>query len=498
MVKDNIKINQTFENAVEDSYREIFFNDHTVMILIDPNNLNIIDANPAAIDFYGYDKEELTKLKISDINILKEDLVINEMQKAVSKQKNNFIFKHRLSNGEIRDVQVYSGLIRYNNKKLLYSIVHDITENIESGLAHLESEKRFRLIFDQSLIGSTILSLDYTPLRVNNTLCNMLGYSKEELLSMKFQQYTHADDLELELENKKLLISGEVDNFEMEKRYIHKNGDIVWGKLSASSVKDNKNKPIHILNMIEDITKRKDMEIKMEILINKLEMSNRELEQFAYVSSHDLKEPLRMVTSFLQLLQRRYADKLDDDANEFINYAVEGATRMDSMINDLLEYSRIGSKEKKFEYLPSEEILKTSLINLKSSIDDNNAIITYDSLPSIYANGQQMIQLFQNLIGNAIKYRSEEDPKVHISSDNVFDNEHIFAIKDNGIGIDENHQDRIFTIFKRLHSRDEYEGTGIGLAISKRILQRHRGDIWVESELGKGSTFYFTIPNEEY
>jgi chemotaxis family two-component system sensor kinase Cph1 len=326
----------------------------------------------------------------------------------------------------------------------------------------------------------------------------MLGYSKEELLSMKFQEYTHPEDLEIEIENKKLLISGEVDNFEMEKRYIHKNGDIIWGKLSVSSIKDNKNKPVHILKMVEDITKRKNMEIKMENLINKLEMSNRELEQFAYVSSHDLKEPLRMVTSFLQLLQKRYLNKLDDDANDFINYAVEGATRMDSMINDLLEYSRIGNKEKKFEYLPSEEILKTSLINLKSSIDDNNAIITYDSLPLIFANGQQMIQLFQNLIGNAIKYRSEENPKVHISSDNVFDNEHIFAVKDNGIGIDQNHQERIFTIFQRLHSREEYDGTGIGLAISKRILQKHRGDIWVESVLGKGSTFYFTIPNQKY
>jgi PAS domain S-box-containing protein len=158
MANEKIKISESSDCVIEDSYREIFFNNHTVMILIDPNNLNIIDANPAAIDFYGYSKEELTKMKISDINMLKEDLVIDEMQKAVSKQKNKFIFKHRLSNGKVRDVKVYSGLILYNGKKLLYSIVHDVTENIESGIALLESEKRFRLIFDQSSIGSIILS----------------------------------------------------------------------------------------------------------------------------------------------------------------------------------------------------------------------------------------------------------------------------------------------------------------------------------------------------
>jgi two-component system, chemotaxis family, sensor kinase Cph1 len=490
------KYRKTSEDA-EGCYREIFFNNHTVMILIDPTNLKIIDANSAAIDFYGYSREELLKMKISDINMLEEGLVKQEMQKAISKQKNNFLFKHRLSNGKVRDVQVYSGLTNYKGKKVLYSIIHDITEHKEAGIALLESEERFKLIFDQSTIGSVILSLDYTPIRVNNTFSNILGYSKEELLSMNFQEYTHPEDIYEELEKKELLISGEIDTFEMVKRYVHKDGNTIWGKLTVFSVKDQTDTPVHIIKMIEDITKRKQLEIKMENLVEKLEISNKELEQFAYVSSHDLKEPLRMITSFLQLLNKRYANQLDNDANDFIDYAVEGAKRMDMMINDLLEYSRIGNTEKEFKYHQSEKLLETAILNLKSSIENNNASITYNTLPLIYANDLQIVQLFQNLIGNSIKYRKEENPEIHISADNV-DDEYIFSVKDNGIGMDKKHLDRIFTIFQRLHSREEYDGTGIGLAISKRILQKHRGKIWVESELRKGTTFYFSIPNRNY
>ena len=202
-----------------------------------------------------------------------------------------------------------------------------------------------------------------------------------------------------------------------------------------------------------EIDDHEKAEIKLGNLISKLEISNKELEQFAYVSSHDLKEPLRMITSFLQLLQRRYADDLDEDANDFINFAVEGAKRLDMMINDLLEYSRVGSKEREFQYIYSEKIVETVLTNLKTQIQEKNAIVTYDSLPIIYASDYQMVQLFQNLISNAIKYNkyqmvqlfqnlisnaikyNNKIPKVHISAVKK-DEEYVFSIKDNGIGID--------------------------------------------------------------
>jgi PAS domain S-box-containing protein len=221
--------------------------------------------------------------------------------------------------------------------------------------------------------------------------------------------------------------------------------------------------------------------------------SNTELEQFAYVTSHDLREPLRMITSFLQLLEKRYQDKLDSDANEFIGYAVNGAKRLDAMIQDILIYSKVANKERKLTYVNINNVLEQTYLNLKASIDENDAEITYDHLPSLIVDEQLMIQLFQNIISNAIKYRSEESPKINISAKEE-SKQWLFRVKDNGIGISEKHLDKIFTIFQRLHTKEEYEGTGIGLAIVQKIVHQHGGSIWVESQLGKGSTFYFTLP----
>jgi len=225
-----------------------------------------------------------------------------------------------------------------------------------------------------------------------------------------------------------------------------------------------------------------------------LERSNRELQQFAYVASHDLQEPLRMVASFVQLLAERYKGKLDTDADEFIGYAVEGANRLQNMINDLLEYSRVESRGKPFESTDCEAVLEQVLMNLKFSIEESGATITRDPLPKLYADTSQLMQLFQNLISNALKFRGKDLPAIRISAESK-ENEYVFSVRDNGIGIDPQYKDRIFIIFQCLHGR-EYPGTGIGLAVCKRIVERHGGRIWVESESGKGSTFFFTIPRE--
>jgi signal transduction histidine kinase len=243
-----------------------------------------------------------------------------------------------------------------------------------------------------------------------------------------------------------------------------------------------------------ETTEHKRTEEELLDAMKKLRKSNHDLEQFAYVASHDLQEPLRMVSSFLQLLQRRYEGQLDSDADQFIDYAVDGAKRMKMLINDLLEYSRITTKGKEFKYVNMEEPLQNALINLRLSIEENNAkVIPINSLPTIYGDYSQMTQLFQNLIGNAIKYRSNKSPQIYISAANNDDN-WLFSVKDNGLGIDPKQADNIFKIFSRLHAINDYEGTGIGLAITKKIIERHNGQIWVESEPGNGSTFYFTIP----
>lgn len=227
--------------------------------------------------------------------------------------------------------------------------------------------------------------------------------------------------------------------------------------------------------------------------LTRLTHSNADLAQFAYIASHDLQEPLRMITSYLQLIEQRYKDKLDADGTEFISYAVDGANRMQTMINDLLTFSRVGTRGKPFEPTDCEVILDQTLANLQIAIEKSQAIITHDPLPTVIADDTQMVQLFQNLIGNAIKFRSQEPPQVHISAQ-AKGEEWVFSVRDNGIGIDLQYAERIFVIFQRLHSREEYPGTGIGLAVCKSVIERHGGKIWVESQPRKGSTFYFTIP----
>jgi PAS domain S-box-containing protein len=242
--------------------------------------------------------------------------------------------------------------------------------------------------------------------------------------------------------------------------------------------------------------------------------SNAELEQFAYVASHDLQEPLRMVISYLQLLERRYKCKLDANADEFINYAVDGASRMQTLINDLLSFSRLGTRPQELNIVNCQILLERAIANLKIAIEESGAVITYDPLPEVMVDSTQFVQLFQNLLGNAIKFRSDRTPQIHVSverdrttssakgdcaltsTDKVDRTNWLFSVKDNGIGIESQYAERIFLIFQRLHSRREYEGTGIGLAVCKKIVERHGGNLWLKSVVGQGSVFYFTVSDK--
>jgi PAS domain S-box-containing protein len=246
-----------------------------------------------------------------------------------------------------------------------------------------------------------------------------------------------------------------------------------------------------------EIATRKHAEEELKELTEELRRSNTDLEQFAYAASHDLQEPLRVVAGFVKLLEKRYRDGLDEKAHEFIDYAVDGVKRMQMLIKDLLAYSQLGTKGKTFTRTHCAVALEQAIYNLQASIEENGAEVTYDSLPTVMADTSQLSRLFQNLISNAIKFRGGEQLRIHISAERR-GGEWVFSVRDNGIGIDPKYFERIFVIFQRLHTREEYEGTGIGLSVCKKIVERHGGRIWVESEVRKGSTFYFTIPAPEY
>jgi signal transduction histidine kinase len=242
-----------------------------------------------------------------------------------------------------------------------------------------------------------------------------------------------------------------------------------------------------------ELDERRQAELRLAQYAQDLARSNAELEQFAYVASHDLQEPLRMVASFTQLLAKRYQGRLDQDADEFIGFAVDGANRMQQLINDLLGYSRVGTRGKSPAPTDLNEVLGHAEANLHEAIKENGAVVTHEPLPIVAVDQVQFTQLFQNLLANAIKFRSRETPRIHVSAQ-VEGGDWLLAVQDNGIGIAPEHRERIFAVFQRLHSRTEYPGTGIGLALCKKIVERHGGRIWVESTPGQGSTFYFNIP----
>jgi len=247
---------------------------------------------------------------------------------------------------------------------------------------------------------------------------------------------------------------------------------------------------------VRDVTERKEAQQALALKAEELARSNADLEVFAYVASHDLQEPLRMVSSYTQLLARRYKGQLDAEADEFIGFAVGGAARMQQLIQDLLSYSRLTTKGKTPCFTLAETACRTALENLQESIKSSKGLVTVGPLPAILADATQLTQLFQNLIGNAIKYCNERHPEIHVSAASA-ENQWIFSVQDNGIGIEPQYYERIFQMFQRLHTRKEYSGTGIGLAICRRIVERHGGKIWVESEYGQGSTFSFSIPRAE-
>ncbi|MCK6628740.1 MAG: PAS domain S-box protein [Anaerolineae bacterium] len=707
----------------EARYRSLFQNNHSVMLLIEPETGAIVDANLAACAFYGYTYPEITRLKITDINQLTPEQAFAEMERARQEQRRQFFFPHRLANGEVRQVEVYSGPIQFQGKTLLYSIIHDVTERkqakqeiqslarfpaenpnpvlrvrldgrllyanaasaplleswrcqpgerlppdwqdhiataaatqtrravevtcgewvysiliapiqsddyvnlygrdiseykrteealreneerlafalevsqmgswefnltdhtayrslqharifgyqpplpdwtFEKFLSHVipedrakveraigqaiaaksdwsiecrirrcdgemrwiwvagrfrnhlngdsrqiaggivlditerkqadeklrESQELFQMLFDLSPVAYSLAKLAEKIVDINPACEKLFGYPKTEIVGKRAADIDFwADPSERQKAFEKFSSEGRLDNFEF--AYKTKSGAVGWAIVYANIIEQGGEK--YVLSEFVDITERKRAEADLVRTMEELKRSNADLEQFAYIASHDLQEPLRAVAGAVQLLQKRYGGQLDERADEFIRHAVEGATRMQTLINDLLAYSRVGTRGQPFQPVDSTAALADALANLTVAIRESGAVITHDHLPTVVADRTQLTQLFQNLIANAIKFRGEQTPEIRIKAEQQ-KGQWLFAVADNGIGLEAEYYERIFGVFQRLHTRREYPGTGIGLALCKKIVERHGGRIWVESEPGRGSTFYFTLP----
>jgi PAS domain S-box-containing protein len=591
------------------------------------------------METYGLQKNTPLSYQMWAAMLVPEDYeasvnAILRLQKGIDKES-TFLFRIKRPDGQIRLMQSTAKGIADENG-IVYRLVGihiDITEQKETQDKLMMSESQFRGAFENSAIGMALVSPEGKWLAVNKSVCDMLGYSENEFRSITFQDITHPEDLEADLEKVRQLLAGEIQGYSMEKRYIHKNGNVIWGILNVTLVRDADGTARHFVSQIKDITSRINSEQKLKkfnreltgilnsgtqvsiistnmygviehfskgaeillgymaeemegkqtpaifhdkkeietrgkelsALLNKeitgfdvfvefarmgqfesrewtyirkdgtrfpvqlvvspitddneniigflgiatditqrkqaeetalkyaeLEAKNKETEQFTYIASHDLQEPLRTVHSYVQILQEEYAGSLDEEAQLYLRFISQSVNRMIIQVKELLYYSLIG-KERRLETVDCNEIVRDVLHDMEVRVRETGAIISTQHLPVIKGYNAELKRLFLNLISNALKFHKPgSTPVIEIVSTKK-KGKWQFSVKDNGIGISEKDADKIFILFKRLHHVRDYPGTGIGLAQCKKIVEMHSGNIWVESEPGSGSTFHFTI-----
>lgn len=507
----------------EEKYRTIFENTINPTMIIE-EDMTISMVNEEFEKVSGYLNEEIEGIKwtemtfTEDVNKMMEYHRLRRMDPDAAPKR----YEARLINkdGEIRDVYLTIGLISERNRSIvsfmditelkkdeaelekyrthLEELVEKRTEELEdANKALAESEEKFRELFNRADDMITLVGLDEKGMpgnfiEVNDVASQRLGYTREEFLNMTPADIVAPEKLAEIPKNAIMMAENDCVRFEI----VHetKNGDKIPVEV-VNHVFKLKGKRV-ALAVSRDITERKKHEEELKKLVKDLKRSNEELERFAYVASHDLQEPLRTIASFTQLLERRYKGKFDEDADEFMDYVIDASFRMKKQIEGLLEYSRVKTDQSGFQQVNLDLILNQVIENLRSLIEESGAVINHSSLPTVIGDYDQLRRVFQNLVGNAIKFRkSDVSPVIDISvREDKETNEFIFSIADNGIGIEEQYMERIFVIFQRLHTMETYKGTGIGLSVVKRIIERHGGRIWVESEPGAGSAFHFTIP----
>lgn len=446
-------------------------------ILVSDRNGVLRFVNPAALRLFQRTEEELLGCVFGFpfVSGDKEEIEI-------------FRHGHGIAIAEMRVVP-----IEWEGEPAFLASLRDITQRKLTEEALRTSEETLRVIFNSVSEAIFIFGLDGMVMNVNDKALELYGISKEQALSQSVGDFLGTPDSPMD-DLARIwcgVVAGEFHDFTCLAR--KQDGTLEEMSLDVRLSRSVVDEQEVILGTARDVTERTRFLQALEQQAAELVRSNAELERFAYIASHDLQEPLRVVASFAQLLKRRYSGQLDDAADDYIEFLVDGANRMSQLISDLLEFSRVGTKGEPFKPTDCNDVFSMVLRNLDSSIREHEAQIIINDLPSVLADESQLLQLFQNLVANAIKFRSSQHPIVNICCSQEQDY-WLFAVSDNGIGIAPQNQDRIFEVFQRLHTSDTYSGSGIGLAICKRIVERHKGRIWVTSEEGKGSTFFLTLP----
>ncbi len=475
--------------ASETRFRLLFDNNPQPMWVYDRITERFLEVNESATRIYGYDRAEFLALKLMDIQYPPTETLATADKlgrPSPGSCDSRAERTHRLKNGNFIQVEATFHPMVFEGRDAMLMVNQNITERKEAERALKDSEERFRLL-SESAFEAVIIHKDYSVVEANQAFVKMFGY--EDLAELK-----QVAVLDLVQPSYREMVRNKVDTgdsgrYEME--MVTKDGRSLVVEVRGRAIPYAGG--IARVATLNDITERKRTEEMLRLRADELARSNRELEQFAYVASHDLQEPLRMISSYIDLLSRRYRGVLDGDADEFIGFAVDGAKRMKQQIDDLLAYSRVNRMGTAFIPLQCSDVIESVLANLRLAIEESRAEITVGALPSLMGDAVQLAQVFQNLLSNAIKFRKPSNVCISIDSEDN-DKEWIISVKDNGIGIDMEYSERIFLIFQRLHTVSEYPGTGIGLAICKKIIERHGGRIWVESKNGEGSTFRFTIP----
>lgn len=615
--------------AAQREFETLFFSAPDAIVVVRPNG-EIEMANDRACTLFGYTRSQFLELRIEDLIpvsfrsshvLLRENYLQDPTPRTMNRNRQT---RAQRRDGSTLLVEINLSPLGPGARPDVIAVIRDVTDLHRARESLALSEMRFLETLQSAPIGMAIFDLDGAWLEVNDAFCRIVGRPREEVMKVAFSEVTHPDDLLIDKPLIKQLWRGEVPSYQIERRYVQPSGNVVWGLVQVTLLRDAQgrrlqyiaqvvdisalkateqalidsrarlqrvlegsndgfwdwdigsdvlsfsdrlehilgyasgelggefrifdlqsvhvddraelqrrldahllgfserlqvefrtrnrdgkwiwimvrgkvyerneaDKPLRIAGTYSDVTEHHDLEENLLRRTRDLEASNKELEQFAYAASHDLQEPLRKVTSFVQLFARRYRDKVDDTAQEYIDIVVEGAQRMKTLIDDLLRYSRLTGGENVFTAVDLGAVVGGVLKDLELQIGEAGVTLDVGRLPVVQGDATQLRALFQNLISNAVKFRSAERPIVEICC-STDDKQHTVSISDNGIGIDPRYFERIFVLFQRLHTRSEYSGTGIGLAICKRIVERHGGRIWVASSAGAGSTFYFTLP----